>query len=343
MLRCHVLLACALSSRATVFLQEDFSGDWQSRWVVSNWKRKEKQQGKWNVTVGAHYVDAEKNKGLRTTQDGKFYAISTRFDPISTTGKPLIIQYLVKNEQNWKCAGAYLKLFPSTVDQTTLSNADPYAIMFGPDVCEPHRKTHVIFQYKGKSREMKEALRPDVDPMSHLYTLIIRANQTYEIQFDLIKVREGSLFEDFDFLPPAKIKDPSASKPPDWIDDRTLLIGREKPEWWDDVPRRIPEPDAVKPVDWNDETDGLWVPPYMENPDYRGAWRPERVPNPDYIGKWEHPLIDNPDFKNDSSIGFYPDLSVLAFELWQVKAGTLFDAILVSVNSETNKIRLGQN
>ena len=42
---------------------------------MSNWKRKEKQQGKWNVTVGAHYVDAEKNKGLRTTQDGKFYAI----------------------------------------------------------------------------------------------------------------------------------------------------------------------------------------------------------------------------------------------------------------------------
>merc|ERR1711865_863421 len=44
--------------------------------------------------------------------------------------------------------------------------------------------------------------------------------------------------------------------------------------------------------------------------------------------------IDNPDFKNDSSIGFYPDISVLAFELWQVKAGTLFDAILVTDDEE---------
>merc|ERR1712194_877402 len=43
---------------------------------------------------------------------------------------------------------------------------------------------------------------------------------------------------------------------------------------------------------------------------------------------------DNPDFKNDSSIGFYPDISVLAFELWQVKAGTLFDAILVTDDEE---------
>ena len=109
-----LVLVCALPAAvATVFLEEDFSGDWESRWVISDWKKKEKQQGKWKVGLGKHYLHKEGNRGLMTTEDSKFYAISTRFDPINMTalaaaGKPLIIQMLVKNEQNWRCAGSYL-------------------------------------------------------------------------------------------------------------------------------------------------------------------------------------------------------------------------------------------
>ena len=328
-----VLVLAAL--RATIFLEEDFSGDWESRWVISDWKKKTKQRGTWKVDLGKHYLDAEGNKGLMTTEDNKFYAISTRFDSINmsavaASGKPFVLQLLVKNEQNWRCAGSYLKLFSSSLVQESLRDTDQYSMMFGPDVCEPDRKTHLIFRYNDENRPMRENLRPDVDPLSHLYTLILRANQTYEVKFDLTTVRVGSLYEDFNFLPPERIKDPAASKPGDWVDDRMLLVGREKPEWWDDIPKRIPEPDAAKPLDWNDDSDGVWQAPMMDNPDYKGAWRPERVPNPDYIGKWEHPMIDNPDFRNDTNIGRYDDIGVLAFELWQVRAGTIFDKILIT-------------
>lgn len=64
------------------------------------------------------------------------------------------------------------------------------------------------------------------DELTHLYTLILNPDQTYEVKIDNEKVESGSLEEDWDFLPPKKIKDPEAKKPEDWddhakIDDET--------------------------------------------------------------------------------------------------------------------------
>lgn len=36
------------------------------------------------------------------------------------------------------------------------------------------------------------------------------------------KVEDGNLENDFDFLPPKKIKDPAAKKPDDWEDNPTI-------------------------------------------------------------------------------------------------------------------------
>ena len=47
-------------------------------------------------------------------------AISTKFPSFSNKDKTLIIQYVVKHEQNIDCVGGYMKLFPSTVDQQKL-------------------------------------------------------------------------------------------------------------------------------------------------------------------------------------------------------------------------------
>lgn len=41
----------------------------------------------------------------------------------------------------------------------------------------------------------------------------------YEVQIDLKKVQSGSLYDDWDMIPPRKIKDPKAFKP-----DVSILI-----------------------------------------------------------------------------------------------------------------------
>lgn len=67
------------------------------------------------------------------------------------------------------------------------------------------------------------------DEYSHLYTLIVNPDNSYEVKIDNKKVESGSLEDDWDFLPPKRIKDPEAKKPEDWDD-------REK----------IPDPDDKK-------------------------------------------------------------------------------------------------
>ena len=107
------------------------------------------------------------------------------------------------------------------------------------------------------------------DVFSHLYTLIVRPDNTYEVKIDNKKVESGELEGDWDFLKPKKIKDPEAKKPEDW-DDREKIDDPEdsKPEDWDQ-PEHIPDPDATKPDDWDDEMDGEWEPPMIDNPEYK--------------------------------------------------------------------------
>lgn len=52
---------------------------------------------------------------------------------------------------------------------------------------------------------------------THLYTLIIHPNATYEVKIDNQQVAAGDLEDDWAFLPPRKIKDPYAQKPRKWM------------------------------------------------------------------------------------------------------------------------------
>lgn len=67
--------------------------------------------------------------------------------------------------------------------------------------------------------------------MTHLYTLIVKPDNTYEVKIDNAKVESGSLEADWDFLSPKQIKDPEAKKSDDW-DDRAQIDDPEdsKPE-----------------------------------------------------------------------------------------------------------------
>jgi len=202
--------------------------------------------------------------------------------------------------------------------------------MFGPDICGSTKKVHVIFNYKGKNHLIKHEIPAESDEFTHLYTLIVKPDQTYQVLIDNKEVRKGT-FSDWDFLPPKEILDPSVSKPKDWVDQKEIDdASAVKPEGWDNIPKQIPDPNAVKPDDWDAELDGDWEPPLIDNPDYKGEWKVPKIPNPEYKGEWVHPKIPNPEYAEDNEIYAYDSNKFVGIEIWQVKSGTIFDNILVT-------------
>lgn len=141
---------------------------------------------------------------------------------------------------------------------------------------------HVIFSYNGKNLLINKDIRCRDDVYTHVYTLIVKSDNTYEVLIDNEKVESGELEADWDFLPPKKIKDPEAKKPEDWDEKPTIDDPNdEKPEDWD-KPEHIPDPAATKPEDWDDEMDGEWEPAMIDNPDFKGEWKPKQIDNPNY-------------------------------------------------------------
>ena len=274
------------------------------------------------------------DKGIKTGVDARHYSISAPLgSEISNLGQDLVVSFTVRHDQNLDCGGAYIKLISKDAgfDAKTFDGDDKYAIMFGPDICGTStRKTHVIFTYKGKNLLTKKDIKCESDDLSHVYTLIVHPDRKYDVLIDNKKVDGGELVEDFDFLKPKQIRDPSFSKPSDWTDEAEIDDPEDtKPDGWDDIPKQIQDPDAKKPDDWDEESDGEWEAPMIDNKDYKGAWKAKRIPNPEYKGKWEAPLIDNPEFEDDANL-YAAEHHYVGFELWQVKAGSLFDNILVT-------------
>lgn len=317
-----------------VYFQENFSDDsWEERWIQSQHAGKE--FGKFVLSSGKFFNDAEKDKGIQTTQDARFYAISTKFPPFTNKEKPLVIQFTVKHEQNIDCGGGYVKVFNCKLDPKDMHGETPYEIMFGPDICGPGtKKVHVIFSYKGENHLINKDIRCKDDVYTHLYTLIVRPDNTYEVLIDNEKVESGELENDWSFLPPKKIKDPNSKKPEDWEDNATIDDPDDKkPDDWD-KPEHIPDPDATKPEDWDDEMDGEWEAPLIDNPDYKGVWHPKQIPNPNYKGVWVQAEIDNPAYKPDPNLYLRDEICSIGFDLWQVKSGTIFGNVLISDDPE---------
>jgi calreticulin len=335
-------LAMMALSSATVYFKETFEDDsWEKKWINSKSKEAEGTLGKWELSHGKYYNDAAKDKGIKTSQDARFYQVSVELDkPFSNEGKDLIVQYSVKHEQRIDCGGAYIKLLPSGLDQSQFNGDSVYNIMFGPDICgSSTRKTHLIFNYKGKNHLVKKEIKAETDEFTHLYTMILKPDNTYKVLIDENEVASGSLKDDWDMLLPKQIKDPNAKKPEDW-DDRKMIPdpADKKPEGWDDIPAEITDPNAKKPEDWDDELDGEWEAPMIDNPDYKGEWQPKMIDNPAYKGEWVHPMIANPDYVDDDTLYRFTDNKYLGIEIWQVKAGTIFDNFLVTDDiSEANK------
>merc|ERR1711959_730869 len=323
-----VFAAVIAIATAEVYFEEDFSGDWESRWTQSKAKD---GLGTMKVSAGKFYGDAEASKGLQTSQDAKFYGIMAKTKEFSNEGKTLVVQFSAKHEQDIDCGGAYLKLTP-TMDAEKFNGDSKYNIMFGPDICgSSTKKTHVIFNYKEKNLDKKKEVRAESDTLSHLYTLIVKPDNTYEVQIDMNKVDSGSLAEGWSFLEPKEIRDPEEKKPEDWVDEAEIDDPNDKkPDGHDDIPAKIADPKAKKPDDWDDESDGTWEAPQVDNPAFKGAWKAKRIKNPAYKGVWEAKMIGNPKYIADDKLGIYKSFGVLGFDVWQVKSGTIWDNMLIT-------------
>merc|ERR1711959_27978 len=330
---CVLFVACLAFAAAEVFFEEEFGDGWESRWVSSKSKT---DYGAFKVSAGKFYGDAEAGKGLQTSQDAKFYAISAKHKDFSNDGKTIVVQFSAKHEQDIDCGGAYLKLAPAALDPEKFNGDSEYNIMFGPDICgSSTKKTHVIFNYKGKNLDKKKEVRAESDTLSHLYTLIVKPDNTYEVQIDMNKVDSGTLEDGWSFLEPKEIRDPDEKKPTDWVDEAEIDDPEDKkPDGYDDIPAKIADPKATKPDDWDDESDGTWEAPQIDNPDYKGAWKAKRIKNPAYKGVWEAKLIANPKYAADDKLYSYPKFSTVGIDVWQVKSGTIFDNMLITDDVE---------
>lgn len=87
------------------------------------------------------------------------------------------------------------------------------SIMFGPDICGySTKKVHAILTHNGTNHLIKKEVPCETDQLTHVYTFVLRPDATYTILIDNVEKQSGSLYSDWDILPPKKIKDPEAKK-----------------------------------------------------------------------------------------------------------------------------------
>nr|XP_057934934.1 calmegin [Doryrhamphus excisus] len=326
-----------------VHFAETFDDGSLDRWQLSKTVKGDadddiaKYDGRWLVEqLKENKVPGD--QGLVLKSRARHHAIAAMLDkPFIFEDEPLVVQYEVNFQNGIDCGGAYIKLLSDTrdVNLEQFNDRTPYTIMFGPDKCGEDYKLHFIFHHRNplnKDSEEKHAKRADVDlkkfytdRKTHLYTLVLKPDNSYEIFIDQSSVNRGSLLHDVvpPVNPPKEIDDPNDSKPEDW-DERAKIPDPEavKPDDWDEdapakiedpdavrpeswleeEPEFIPEPDSEKPEDWDVEMDGEWEAPQIPNPACEGApgcgpWKRPMINNPQYQGKWKAPLVDNPNYQ----------------------------------------------
>lgn len=85
--------------------------------------------------------------------------------------------------------------------------------MFGPDICGTQtKKLHVMLSYQGQNYPIKKDLQCETDKLTHFYTFILRPDASYSVLIDGRERDSGTMYTDWDILPPRKIKAVNAKK-----------------------------------------------------------------------------------------------------------------------------------
>lgn len=360
------------------------------KWIKSSGKKDDvedsiaKYNGEWEIGEPSKKI-IEGDMGLIVKTQARHHAIATKLNrPFEFDGSPLIVQYEVKYEDGQECGGGYMKLLTVGAEKNLKEFTDktPYTIMFGPDKCGQSAKVHFIVRFKNPkngvitehhSKQPSSSVSSYFDDhRTHLYTLIVRPDETFTVYVDNSKIISGSLLTDLEpsITPPAKVDDPADEKPKDW-DDREMIDDPNavKPDDWDEnAPKEIedsnaakpddwledeealiPDPKAKKPDDWDDEIDGEWEAPKVDNPKCKevsgcGKWKKPMIANPAYKGKWKAPRVKNPAFKGkwsprqiDNPIYFEPH----PYSQMQHTAAVGFELWTMSANIVVDNIYIG--
>ncbi|XP_040846808.1 calreticulin-3 [Ochotona curzoniae] len=306
---------------ATVYFQEEFlDGErWRNRWVQST---NNSQFGHFRVSSGKFYGHKEKDKGLQTTQNGRFYAISARFKPFSNKGKTLVLQYTVKHEQKMDCGGGYVKLFPADVDQRNLSGQSQYYIMFGPDICGfDIKKVHVILHFKNQYHANKKSIRCKVDGFTHLYALVLRPDLSYDVKIDGQSIESGSVEYDWNLTSLKKMARSSVGP-----EDYAQGAGDKSQDW----EKHFLDAGASEPSDWNSDLEADFPAPMLQKPPYQDGLKPEGIDK----HVWLHRKMKNTNSLTEYDLAEFENIGAIGLDLWQVRAGTIFDNFLITDDEE---------
>ncbi|XP_043346834.1 calnexin isoform X5 [Dermochelys coriacea] len=317
-----------------VYFVENFDKGTLEGWVLSKAKKDDtddeiaKYDGKWEV-LEMKDTKLPGDKGLVLMSRAKHHAISAKLTkPFIFDTKPLIVQYEVNFQNGIECGGAYVKLLSKTTELNLdqFHDKTAYTIMFGPDKCGEDYKLHFIFRHKnpktGKYEE-KHAKRPDADlktyftdKKTHLYTLVLNPDNSFEILVDQTVVNSGNLLNDVTpaVNPPREIEDPDDQKPEDWDED---MDG----EW--------EAPQIANPKCESAPGCGTWERSMIDNPNYKGKWKPPMIDNPNYQGIWKPRKIPNPDFFEDLEPFRMTPFTAVGLELWSMTSDIFFDNFII--------------
>ncbi|VDN39267.1 unnamed protein product [Gongylonema pulchrum] len=181
--------------------------------VLNLWAQFARHMGKnfreWEIGAPERVI-IDGDLALIVKTRARHHAIATKFTrPFKFDSKPLVVQYEVKYEDGQECGGGYVKLLTEGAEKKLdeFTDKTPYTIMFGPDKCGATSKVHFIVRFrnpKNGTTSEHHAKQPSKsvstyfdDHRTHLYTLIVRHDETFTVLVDESKIIEVFLALNF--------------------------------------------------------------------------------------------------------------------------------------------------
>jgi len=111
----------------------------------------------------------------------------------------------MKQEDKFSCSSNYIKLFPRNLKQKELNSKSHFNLLFGPNKCKSFNQTQAFLTYNQKQPLLKKQIDTTADRFTHLYTFIIKPDQTYQILIDNEEKASGHFYDDWDYLEPKMV------------------------------------------------------------------------------------------------------------------------------------------